>query len=114
MYWENLKNVATWRFRGLFTLKYLAVNLCILTFAIFLTTPEVVQLDGVSDKILKALKITDLEKQFPKINGFIGTFKDFLPTLFIVSFTTFVPVMVSWSDRYLGKRNSISFEFTIS
>ena len=97
LYWENMKNVSSW---GL-NIKSIAINAMIILFAIFVTTPEVLQLDVV----IKSLRLpTKIPRNLPPwLSETVKTLIDFLPTLLIWSFTTFVPVMVSWSDRFLGK-----------
>ena len=92
-----MKNVGTWGQWG----KSVAVNSIILVIAIFATTPEVLQLNVIIQQL-------DLKKFTPKDQDSLiaRTYRgliDFLPTLLIWSFTTFVPILVSWSDRFLGE-----------
>jgi len=89
IYWENLSDQRNW-----LTLKKIVVNFILLIIALFLTTPEyiVTQLDS----ILYTMFGTEDTWVLP------GLIKDFLPTLLIWSFTTLMPVLVAYSDRWLG------------
>jgi len=89
IYWENLSDQRNW-----LTAKKIIAGLLLFIVALFLTTPEyiVTQLDA----ILLAMFGTEDTWVLP---GFI---KDFLPTLMIWSFTALMPVLVAYSDRWLG------------
>ena len=89
IYWENLSDPRNWLLA-----KKVIANTALFIIALFLTTPEyiVTQLDS----ILYAMFGTEDTWVLP---GFI---KDFLPTLMIWSFTALMPVLVAYSDRWLG------------
>jgi len=89
IYWENLSDQREW-----LTAKKIIAGLLLFIIALFLTTPEyiVTQLDA----ILYTMFGTEDTWVLP---GFI---KDFLPTLLIWSFTALMPVLVAYSDRWLG------------
>ena len=74
----------------------MAVNFALFFFALFLTTPEVVftQFNSVGAK-LNVSKIADI-LQLPSY------IVDFVPTLMVWGFTALLPLLVSWSDRFLG------------
>ena len=92
-----MKNVGTWGQWG----KSVAVNSIILVIAIFATTPEVLQLNVIIDE-LNLKKFTPKDQHSLIARTYSGLI-EFLPTLLIWSFTTFVPILVSWSDRFLGE-----------
>ena len=89
IYWKNLSDKRNW-----LTTKKIIAGLLLFIIALFLTTPEyiVTQLDS----ILYAMFGTQNTWVLP---GFI---KDFLPTVMIWSFTALMPVLVAYSDRWLG------------
>jgi len=89
IYWENLSDQRNW-----LTARKIIANSILFIIALFLTTPEyiVTQLDS----ILYTMFGTEDTWVLP---GFI---KDFLPTLMIWSFTALMPVLVAYSDRWLG------------
>jgi len=91
IYWENL-SVSGFQLK----IKYALVNILVLVVALFLTTPEVLltQLNTFGENI----NIGSLAESL-KLPSWIT---DFLPTLLIWSFTALLPVLVSWSDRFLG------------
>ena len=86
IYWENL-NVS----KSLLTLKYIAINLGIFIMAFFLTTPEflVTQTDWIIPILGDTFKVP-------------GPIIDFLPTLLLWSFTALLPLLISYSDRWMG------------
>ena len=86
IYWENL-NVS----RRFLTLKYLLINIGLFFIAFFLTTPEylVSQTDWLVNLFGTTLKIP-------------APILDFLPTVLLWSFTALLPLLVAYSDRWLG------------
>ena len=82
LYWENMKNVGTWGQWG----KSVAVNSIILVIAIFATTPEVLQLNVIIDR-LNLKKFAPKDQDSLTARAYRGLI-DFLPTLLIWSFTT--------------------------
>ena len=91
IYWENL-SVSGFTLK----IKYILVNIAVFIVALFLTTPEVLltQVNKIGEKINVGWLATEL--QLP------SWIVDFLPTLMIWSFTALLPVLVAWSDRFLG------------
>ena len=78
-------------FRRFLTLKYLAINVGLFFIAFFLTTPEylVSQTDWLVVFFGETLKLP-------------APIIDFLPTLLLWSFTAMLPLLVAYSDRWLG------------
>ena len=86
IYWENL-NVA----RKFLKLKYVAINILLFFVAFFLTTPEYI------------VSQTDwLVKLFGETLKLPAPIVDFLPTILLWSFTALLPLLVAYSDRFLG------------
>lgn len=86
IYWENL-NVS----RKYLTLKYFLINIGLFFTAFFLTTPE--YLVSQTDWLVRLFGQT-LKLPAPII--------DFLPTILLWSFTALLPLLVAYSDRWLG------------
>ena len=93
IYWENLGSS---RF---FWIKYIAVNVMLFFFLLFLSTPAelVTQLNTISADI--GIPSIDQVGQVLQLPPWIA---NFLPTLMIWGFTALLPLLVSWSDRFLG------------
>lgn len=86
IYWENL-SVS----RRFLYLKKLVINIGLFVITFFLTTPEylVSQTDYIIQFFGKGLKLP-------------AALVEFIPTLMLWGFTAFMPLLVSWSDRFLG------------
>ena len=86
IYWENL-NVS----RRFLTLKKIAMSIALFFIAFFLTTPEylVTQTDWIVRLFGKSLSLP-------------APIIDFIPTLLLWSFTALLPLLVAYSDRWLG------------
>jgi len=91
IYWENLSDQRRW----LIT-KSVLINILLFIVAFFLTTPEllVTQLEG----IMFSLFGKDASSKW-KVPSAIT---DFLPTLMLWSFTALLPVLVAYTDRWMG------------
>jgi len=87
IYWENLSNES--RF---LLLKKIVVNVALFVFCFFLTTPE--YLLSQTDFLIKFLGDDVLHLSQTVLN--------FLPTLILWGFTALLPLLVAWSDRFLG------------
>jgi hypothetical protein len=89
IYWENLTDQRRWLF-----LRRVVAGVVLLLVALFLTTPEyiVAQLDIV----LIYMFGTREAWQLPSV------VKNLIPTLLLWSFTALLPVLVAYSDRWLG------------
>ena len=86
IYWENL-NVA----RKFLKIKYVLINIALFFVAFFLTTPEYI------------VSQTDwLVKLFGETLKLPAPIVDFLPTILLWSFTALLPLLVAYSDRFLG------------
>ena len=93
IYWENLGS------RRFFLIKYIAANVLLFIFLLFLSTPAelVTQLNALSNDIgIPSIDQVGKTLQLPP------AIANFLPTLIIWSFTAVLPLLVSWSDRFLG------------
>ena len=86
IYWENL-NVS----RRFLTLKKIAMTIGLILITFFLTTPEylVTQTDWIVTLFGKSLHLP-------------APIIDFLPTVMLWSFTALLPLLVAYSDRWLG------------
>merc|ERR1712223_1342416 len=86
IYWENL-NVS----RKFLTLKKIAMSIGLFFIAFFLTTPEylVTQTDWIVRLFGQSLSLP-------------APIIDFLPTVLLWSFTALLPLLVAYSDRWLG------------
>jgi len=93
IYWENLSDKRNW-----LILKTILSNTCLFFVAFFLTTPE--YLVSQFDTILIAIFGPDMNFQNSTGSSYI---MDFLPTLILWSFTALLPLLVSYSDRWLGR-----------
>jgi len=88
IYWENLNDQRRW-----LVFRKVVANSCLLLVALFLTTPEYI--------------VAQLETILPLIFGedawkLSSLVTSFLPQLMIWSFTALLPVLVAYSDRWLG------------
>ena len=86
IYWENL-NVS----RKFLTLKKIVMSIGLFFIAFFLTTPEylVTQTDWIINVIGNPLHLP-------------APIIDFLPTVLLWSFTALLPLLVAYTDRWLG------------
>ncbi|XP_023342328.1 CSC1-like protein 2 [Eurytemora carolleeae] len=93
IYWEHLSDKRQW-----LLLKWLLSNIILFCVTFFLTTPEY----AVSqfDTILIALFGPTMDFQGSTGGSWI---KDFIPTVMLWSFTALLPLLVSYSDRWLGR-----------
>ena len=86
IYWENLSTG-----RRFYLLKLVLANVALFLILFFLTTPE--YLLSQTDFILA---LFDTTLNLP------SWIVDFLPTLLLNSFAALMPLLVAWSDRFLG------------
>ena len=86
IYWENLSAG-----RRLYLLKLVLVNIALFLILFFLTTPEYIL-----SQTEFIVYLFDEELNLP------SWIVDFLPTLMLNSFATLMPLLVAWSDRFLG------------
>lgn len=86
IYWENLSVE-----RRYLLLKKIIINIGLFIITFFLTTPE--YLVSQTDYIVKL---------FGESLALPSSLVDFLPTIMLWGFTAFMPLLVSWSDRFLG------------
>jgi len=93
IYWEHLSDKRNW-----LVLKIIVSNICLFLVTFFLTTPE--YLVSQFDTILIAIFGPDVDFQNSTGSSWI---QDFLPTVMLWSFTALLPLLVSYSDRWLGR-----------
>ena len=86
IYWENLSTG-----RRFYLLKLVLANVALFLILFFLTTPEYI--------LSQTEFIVALFGQELNLPSWIV---DFLPTLLLNSFAALMPLLVSWSDRFLG------------
>ncbi len=86
LYWEHLSVES--RF---LLLKKIVINLALFLVCFFLTTPE--YLISQTDWLVAVLGST---------LNLSSVIVDFLPTLMLLGFTALLPLLVAWSDRFLG------------
>eukprot|EP00095_Tigriopus_kingsejongensis_P008456 snap_masked-scaffold18_size714446-processed-gene-1.9 protein:Tk08456 transcript:snap_masked-scaffold18_size714446-processed-gene-1.9-mRNA-1 annotation:"hypothetical protein L798_12217" len=86
IYWENLSVE-----RRFLLFKKIVINIGLFIITFFLTTPE--YLVSQTDYIVKL---------FGESLALPSGLVDFLPTIMLWGFTAFMPLLVSWSDRFLG------------
>lgn len=96
MYWENLAMKRYW-----LLLRSVIVNFILLIVVLFLTTPEYItnRLEPILNYIYGSITNGTIAGNTIVIPTYIT---DFLPTLLLWSFTALLPLLVSYSIRYLG------------
>jgi len=96
MYWENLAMKRYW-----LLLRSVVVNFILLIVVLFLTTPEYItnRLQPILNYIYGSITNGTIAGNPIVIPTYIT---DFLPTLLLWSFTALLPLLVSYSIRYLG------------
>jgi len=92
IYWENLSDRRNWLF-----LKMVVSNVVLFVVTFFLTTPEyaLTQFDTI------LISMFGPSADISALGG--SWFKDFVPTVMLWSFTAMLPLLVSYSDRWLGR-----------
>ena len=86
LHWENLSNK-----QRFLLIKKIVYNTLLLIVILLLTTPE-----QFLAQTQEFVDIFDKEIELPSI------VVNFLPSLLLWSFSTFMPILIAWSDRFLG------------